>query len=106
MAGKGGAIPGNGRKSRAEEVKSGEIAREAITEKYGSLKRSFIDALNGKDYALKKFVFEHAFGKPQDSIKMDMTGEFLPIQIIQLPNNGRDAAKEDTNDDNSTDKGL
>ena len=40
MAGKGGAIPGNGRKSRAEEVKSGEIAREALTKKYGGLRES------------------------------------------------------------------
>lgn len=106
MAGKGGAIPGNGRKSRAEEAKTGELAREALTKKYGGLRESLEAALNGNDPTLKKFVFEHAFGKPQDSIKMDMTGEFLPIQIIQLPNNGRDAAKEDTNDDNSTDKGL
>lgn len=43
----------------------------------------------GSLYSIETLL-TRVYGKPQDSIKMDMTGEFLPIQIIQLPSNGRD----------------
>ncbi len=80
----------SGRGSRAEELKTTELARESITEYYGSLKESFIQALKGKDFALKKFVFEHAFGKPRERVDMDFLGDLQTIQIIQIPDNGRD----------------
>jgi hypothetical protein len=69
MAGQGGARPGAGRKTKAEELRSSELCMEALVDKFGSPKEAIIWLLNSKDSGLIKFAFEHAFGKPTDKIK-------------------------------------
>ena len=71
MAGKGGAIPGNGRKSDAEKWRSRSKALAALITKYGSEEKAWIHALETD--ALKKFVYEHAFGKPQENVNLEST---------------------------------
>lgn len=78
MAGKGGAIPGAGRKSKAEELKVANQAIDAITEKYGSLKDGFKALLNSGEASLIKWVFEHGAGKPQDKVDVTTNGKDLP----------------------------
>lgn len=78
MAGKGGAIPGAGRKSKAEELKVANQAIEAITERYGSLKDGFMALLKSEEPSLIKWVFEHAAGKPQDKVDLTTNGKDLP----------------------------
>lgn len=69
MAGKGGARENAGRKSKAEEFKTGELAREAITKKYGDLQKGLIAMLESGEPQLMKFVLEHAFGKPTEKLE-------------------------------------
>lgn len=69
---RGGARPGAGRKSIAEEFRTADLARKAIIEKYGSLEAGLVDLLKG-DPVLKRFVFEHALGKPQDNLNLEVT---------------------------------
>ena len=74
----GGAGRGQGRKSKAEELKVRDTAIEAITEKYGSLKAGFRALLGSEEASLIKWVFEHAAGKPQDKVDVTTNGKDLP----------------------------
>lgn len=65
----GGAIPGNGRKSDAERWKSRSKALAALVTKYGSEELAWLHALDSDQ--LKRFVFEHAFGKPQENVNIE-----------------------------------
>lgn len=78
MAGKGGAIPGAGRKSKAEELKVANQAVSAITQKYGSPEAGFKALLESGEASLIKWVFEHAYGKPQDKVDVTTNGKSLP----------------------------
>jgi len=69
MAGKGGKRVGAGRKSLAEEVNSQQMAISALVSKFGSKEAAFTYLLGTEEPALIKFVYEHAFGKPQDKIE-------------------------------------
>ena len=71
MAGKGGARPGAGRPSISEELKTADLARKALIEKFGSLNEALIAILKMNNPLLTKFVLEHAFGKPTDNINLN-----------------------------------
>ena len=75
MAGKGGAILGAGRKSKAEELKVANQAVSAITQKYGSPEAGFKALLDSGEASLIKWVFEHAYGKPQERIDITTNGK-------------------------------
>ncbi len=66
---KGGKRAGAGRKSLSEEVNSQQLAISSIVETFGSKEAGFKYLLSTEEPALIKFVFEHAFGKPQDKIE-------------------------------------
>lgn len=68
--GRGGARPGNGRKPIAEEQKTRELCRAAITGKYGTVQDGIQSLLESGKETLIKFVFEHAIGKPTDKVDM------------------------------------
>lgn len=70
MAGKGGARPGAGRPTISEELKTADLARKALIEKFGSLNEALIAILKMNNPILTKFVLEHAFGKPTDNINL------------------------------------
>ena len=70
MAGKGGARIGAGRKPISEELKSADLSREALINKFGSLKEALIAILEMNNPILTKFVLEHAMGKPTDNINL------------------------------------
>jgi len=78
MAGKGGARQGAGRKSKAEELKVANQAVSAITQKYGSPEAGFKALLDSGEASLIKWVFEHAYRKPQDKIDVTTNGKSLP----------------------------
>jgi hypothetical protein len=90
MAGKGGARLGAGRKSRAEELGIQSIAIQAITEHYGSLLEGFKALIQTNEPSLVKFVWEHAAGKPREKFDIEIDADVQHVQIIRLPDNGRD----------------
>lgn len=69
----GGARPGAGRKTKAEEDKVRRVALNAIIEQYGSEEKGFVALLQSGEATLIKFVYEHAFGKPKE--KVEHSGE-------------------------------
>jgi len=79
-----------GRKPLIEEIKVRNLCIAAIEEKYGSVQQGLIALLESGEVTLMKFVFEHAIGKPKESISIDAMQTIETIQIIQLPDNGRD----------------
>jgi hypothetical protein len=66
---KGGAIPGSGRKSKAEEFRVRTISLKAISNVLGGEVEAFEYCLRSEEPSLIKFALEHAFGKPQENIK-------------------------------------
>lgn len=83
---KGGARPGAGRPTKADEERVRDLSVKAIIEHYGSEEKGFKWLLSSGEPVLVKFVFEHAYGKPRDKMDMDidvpLTG---PAVIIQAP---------------------
>lgn len=79
MATRGGARKGAGRPTIAAELKTADLARECLIEKYGSLNEALIALLEMDEPALTKFVFEHAFGKPTD--KIEHSGEIDQVIV-------------------------
>jgi hypothetical protein len=71
MAGKGGARVGAGRKPVHEEIKARDLAISAIVSKFGSLEDGLIELLNSDEPTLIKFVYEHAIGKPKDTLDIE-----------------------------------
>ena len=81
MAKNGGARPGAGRKPIAEEMKTRELARAAITAKHGSIEQGLKSLLDSKEPSLIKFVYEHAVGKPTENINAKIEGEVIHIRF-------------------------
>jgi hypothetical protein len=69
--GHGGARKGGGRKSAHDEMKSRELAITAIVSKFGSLEGGMQFLIETEEPSLIKFVFEHAVGKPKDTLDID-----------------------------------
>lgn len=78
----GGARAGAGRKPKVDEIRVQNLARAALIAKYGSEEKAFQHLLESDEPSLKKFVYEHAFGKPREKVDMDNTGE-LTLRIIR-----------------------
>lgn len=82
MASKGGARPGAGRKTKAEEDKVRLLAEAAIKRKYGSIEKGFQALLSSGSDMLVKFVFEHAFGKPKEKVELsNKEGEGFSVTL-------------------------
>jgi hypothetical protein len=79
MAGKGGARPGAGRKTIAQELGTADLAKKALIERYGSLELSLKSLLDSGEPALIKFVHEHAFGKPTEKVEHSGTTTSMVI---------------------------
>lgn len=73
----GGPRPGSGRKSAAEEFESRSKAVAAIEAQYGSLEEGLKKLLQSGEPALIKFVYEHAFGKPKESVDLSSMGKAI-----------------------------
>jgi hypothetical protein len=90
MGQRGGARPGAGRKTKAEELQIRNQAIDAIEQTYGSITEGLKFLLASREPALIKFAWAHAIGNPKDVLDVDMNGSIETLQIIQLPDNGRD----------------
>lgn len=77
---RGGYRANAGRKSWAHEVEAQKMSVEAIKKVYGSLEEGFIALLKTKREPLIKFVFEHAVGKPKETINLDTRVELTWIE--------------------------
>ena len=73
MAGRGGAIPGNGRKSKADEEKVNTLFANALKTFYNvetdyeakeKLVHTLLESQRGQI-----FVSEHLFGKPKETVE-------------------------------------
>lgn len=93
MATRGGKRQGAGRKSRAEEMMTAELARTALTTKYGTLEKALLEMWDSKEPALMKFVAEHAFGKPTENVNLN-SENMGSVVLFELPKNGRELAEE------------
>jgi hypothetical protein len=69
MSQRGGKRIGAGRKSKADETKVQNLAIQSIITKYGSEEDGFMALLDTGESSLIKFVYEHAFGKPKESVE-------------------------------------
>ena len=102
---KGWNKPGPGRPKKEVELLANKLAISAIERKYGSIEDGFLALLN-REPALIKWVFEHAAGKPTENINMNVDGQINAVQMIRLPDNGRDEVEPEddshllVNDDN------
>lgn len=67
--GHGGARPNSGPKPKAEQERTKDLCKAAISGKYGSPEKGLIALLESGEPALVKFVFEHAYGKPLDKVE-------------------------------------
>ena len=63
---KGGVRKGAGRPRATDEVLARELCISALVRKYGSLEAAMDDLVASKDPILRRFVLEHAIGKPQE----------------------------------------
>jgi hypothetical protein len=70
MAGRGGARPGAGRPTIAQELATADLAREVLIKRFGSLQEALNAFLEKNNPILDKFVLEHAFGKPTDNLNL------------------------------------
>jgi len=75
----GGKRIGAGRKTVSEEVNSRELCTRVLIKKYGSLDLAIENLLKDENPILKKFVFEHAIGKPTENV--NLSGE---VEIKQI----------------------
>lgn len=71
----GGKRQGAGRPPKVEEEKVRSLSLSAIQSIYGSEENGFKALLESGDPGLKKWVFEHAYGKPTDKVDMTSAGE-------------------------------
>jgi hypothetical protein len=84
----GGNRPNSGRKSAAEEFGTRSIAQSAIIKKYGSLEEGVVALLESREPVLQRWVFEHALGKPVETVQVDgeMTHE-LTFKVVRASKN-------------------
>jgi hypothetical protein len=77
MAGRGGAIPGNGRKSKADEDKVNTLFKNALKTFYGvdsdeegkiKLVHTLLESQRGQI-----FIAEHMFGKPKETVEQNIS---------------------------------
>lgn len=84
-------LPGrSGRRPVIEEIRIRNLAVAAIEQVYGSLQDGMVALIRSGEPSLIKFVYEHAVGKPKEEINIDAIQSIEQIQIIQIPDNGRD----------------
>jgi hypothetical protein len=86
MAGKGGAIAGNGRKPKADEEKANYIFTQTIKKIYGGTdddeaRMAFAADLLSFERG-KMFVAEHLFGKPKDKVETTLNVNDFNIKDI------------------------
>src|SRR6185503_9752351 len=84
MAGKGGAMPGAGRKKKVDEEKAQRMCAQAVINVYGSIEGGIETLLKGSDEKLKLFVWQHILGNPETKSKVkvsDPNGNPLPTAI-------------------------
>lgn len=86
MAGKGGAIPGNGRKPKADEEKANYIFTQTIKKIYGGsdddeARMAFAADLLSFERG-KMFIAEHLFGKPKDKVETTLNVNDFNIKDI------------------------
>ena len=77
MAGLGGARPGAGRKSKAEERK----LRDKLIPFEESALRELKKGIEAGKFEYIKLYFEYAFGKPKEHIELDHSGEINTISL-------------------------
>jgi hypothetical protein len=77
----GGKRDNSGRKSISEELGTRDLARKALIARYGGLEEALNALLATQEPALLKFVFEHAFGKPQEKVDVTSGGETIVVSF-------------------------
>lgn len=88
---RGGYRAGAGRKTKTDEDRARKLCVAAIEKKYGSVEQGLIALLESDEPSLKRFVFEHALGKPTEKVDMTSDGEAISnVYKFEIPKNGRE----------------
>lgn len=93
--GHGGSRKGAGRKPVHDEHRVRDLAIAAIIEVHGSEENGFRSLLRSDEPALVKWVYEHGYGKPKETI--DLNSKVEQTIIIDVDDD------EDMEDDDETD---
>ena len=75
MAQRGGKRPGAGRKSKAKELGLAKLIDECVTgaEQQKLIRQIYLKAKGG-DYNFTRLFMEYKFGKPTDTVDMNLQG--------------------------------
>jgi hypothetical protein len=87
MAGKGGAIPGNGRKSKDEENRIRDLMKPHSEEAIKCLVNIMTDdkARSADRISASKLIIEYTYGKPKETVDSNVTiSEFNIKDIIKF----------------------
>jgi hypothetical protein len=86
---RGGARPGSGRPTKADEELVRNQSIGAIVQLYGSVQNGFKTLLESKEASLIKFVWEHAVGKPKEKVEHsgDLDPDSIPVINITVVRN-------------------
>jgi len=85
---KGGARPGAGRPTVANELRTADLARSVLIKKFGSLDGALTALLEYNEPTLTKFVYEHAFGKSPDKIEHSGNAS-IQLNIVRNRSNSK-----------------
>ena len=93
--GHGGKRPGSGRKSKADENRTRDLAIKAIVDIHGSEENGLRALLRTGEPSLLKWVYEHAYGKPKEVI--DLNSKVEQVIVIDVDDD-EDMEDDDTDD--------
>jgi hypothetical protein len=83
MAGRGGAIPGNGRKKKADEQRIRDLTSPYVGDAVAKVVAIMNNAEKESDQlAAAKLLLAYHFGQPSQSVDLSSVGETLRMNII------------------------
>jgi hypothetical protein len=104
MAGRGGARKGAGRKPVHDEQRVRDLAVAAIVAKHGDEETGFKALLETQEPTLVKWVYEHAYGKPKDTI--DLTTREEEKIIVDFEDEDDEETDDDEDDQDEREEGT
>lgn len=82
MAGHGGARPGSGRKSKAEEMGLPKLIEDVVGEEgKKDLVKNIFEKAKGGSFLHAQLLMHYMYGKPQDSLDITSGGEIIAIRF-------------------------
>jgi hypothetical protein len=96
----GGARKGAGRKPVHDEQRARDLAISAIVAKHGSEAAGFAALLNTNEPTLVKWVYEHGYGKPKETLDVTTREEKI---VVDFEEEGEADEEQDDTDEETED---